>query len=64
MSKEVPSLNLTPEEILSDIHDPVDYKIVNDILTAFVNNGLTYKVRKEYQPRERIENPGYRFFVI
>ena len=62
MSREVPSLNLSPEEILSDIHDPVDYKIVNEILTAFVNNGLTYKVRKEYQPRERIENPGYRIF--
>lgn len=52
-------LNVTQDEIIDTIKSPESKKIAKAIFDAFLSNGLGYKVRAEYMPKDLFPLYGY-----
>jgi hypothetical protein len=52
-------LEVTPEEIIDTIGDPVGKKITAAIFDAFISNKLRYKATAQWQPKDSTELKGY-----
>ena len=53
--------DFTPEELVNVIDGKINKKLVKSILTAFVDNGLTYTVREAWKPKN-VTVTYYRIF--
>lgn len=52
-------LDVTPEEIINTIEDPIGKKITAAIFETFISNKLCYKATVQWQPKDSAEPKGY-----
>lgn len=57
-------LDITPEEIIGTIDNPVKKKIAMAIFDAFISNKLRYKATAQWQPKDSLEPKGYTVHFI